>query len=255
MKEFFKKSAHHWKLLLKDKTFLISFISSIVLSLLSYAITIAVSLHIDSQYYAPVGDLILNRIPTYNLDILFTWGIWVIVVSSIFYTVLWRPEITPFALKSFALMYFVRCGFIILTDVGPPEGFYYENIIESTDSVFQMLIFKNDLFFSGHVAIPFLSFLVFRKSIFSWFMLLASFIMAITVLLMHIHYSIDVFAAFFITYSIYALSDKIFNNMNIRYKEIINKYGWESMKNKIKYRKKRNKEKRYKDFKSPTPAS
>jgi hypothetical protein len=38
-------------------------------------------------------------------------------------------------------------------------------------------------------------------------MLVSSIILAITVLLMHVHYSIDVLSAYFITYGVYKLSE------------------------------------------------
>lgn len=237
MKDFLLKTGHHWKLLLKDKAFVISLLFGVILSFASYGVTIFVSMQMDMLSYTSVGDLILDRIPTYDLEILFTWGIYLIVFFSVLYTILWKPEMTPFVLKSFALLYFVRCGFMILTNFGPPEGFFYENGVDVQQNFMKHLIFRNDLFFSGHVSIPFLGFLIFRKSYFAWLLFVASIVMAFTVLLMHVHYSIDVFAAFFITYSVYALSDKVFNNLNLRFRERINKYGWASVKSRINQRK------------------
>ncbi len=43
-----------------------------------------------------------------------------------------------------------------------------------------------------------------------WFFLIATVIGAATVLLGKLHYSIDVFSAFFITFTIFAIAKKIF---------------------------------------------
>jgi len=80
----------------------------------------------------------------------------------------------------------------------------------SAPSFFYFLTYANDLFFSGHVGLPFLGFLIFKDKKIRYFMLSASIILAVTVLLMHVHYSIDVAAAYFITYSIYALGKRLF---------------------------------------------
>ena len=53
-------------------------------------------------------------------------------------------------------------------------------------------------------------------------------------LLMHVHYSIDVFAAFFIAYGVYAFSDKVFNNLNIRFNRKIRVHGWKALQEKLK---------------------
>jgi hypothetical protein len=71
---------------------------------------------------------------------------------------------------------------------------------------FSIISFQNDLFFSGHVAIMFLGFLMFEGKI-KYLFLALSIIMAFVVLTMHIHYSIDVFSAFFITYGSYKIGD------------------------------------------------
>ncbi len=74
--------------------------------------------------------------------------------------------------------------------------------------------FKNDLFFSGHTAVPFLGFLLFKNRKVKYTFLGASIIMAITVLLMHVHYSIDVFSAFFITYGTFKIGEWLFKKMD-----------------------------------------
>jgi hypothetical protein len=43
-------------------------------------------------------------------------------------------------------------------------------------------------------------------------MLGASIVLAITVLLMHVHYSIDVASAYFITYGVYKVGDQLFGD-------------------------------------------
>lgn len=217
----FKTSLDKWKLLLSYRAFRVSLVVGLLVLIGSYVLTNFVSIYNDSISYTSVGDLILDNIPTYDLEFLFIWGIYAIVASIIFYVVVLRPEIAPFVMKTFGILFIVRCGFIVLIHVGPPEGFFYQaNFLQSIDPI-RSLVFKNDLFFSGHTSIPFMAFLLIQKGMFRWFMLAGSFLMGATVLLMHVHYSIDVFAAFFITHGIYSLSNKIFNNLNLKFTDRI----------------------------------
>ena len=78
---------------------------------------------------------------------------------------------------------------------------------------YDFLIFNNDLFFSGHVAIAFLGFLLFQEKKLKIFFLIATIVMALTVLFMHVHYSIDVFAALFITYSTHEFGKRLFKKI------------------------------------------
>lgn len=69
----------------------------------------------------------------------------------------------------------------------------------------------NDLFFSGHTALPFLMALIFWQNVkLRWAFILLSLFFGSAALLGHLHYSIDVFAAFFITYGIFHIALKIF---------------------------------------------
>jgi membrane-associated phospholipid phosphatase len=108
------------------------------------------------------------------------------------------------------LLVLIRSFFISLTHLGIPA----DAILPSGPHLWSMIIFKNDLFFSGHTALPFLGFLIFRKEKIRAFFLVMTVILAATVLLMHVHYSIDVFAAFFIAYGSYKFGNIIFKKID-----------------------------------------
>jgi hypothetical protein len=70
---------------------------------------------------------------------------------------------------------------------------------------------SNDFFFSGHTGLPFLMALVFwPEKFWRYFFIGTSIVLGASVLLTHFHYSIDVFAAPFIVYSLFVLTRKIF---------------------------------------------
>src|SRR5258708_33001095 len=110
-------------------------------------------------------------------------------------------------LKSLPLFILMRAVFITLTHLCPfaPQLALSSNLIASVG-----LGGAGDLFFSGHTVMPFLLALVFweHKPLRGVF-LAGSLILGVSGLLGHLHYSIDVLAAYFITYTIFRLS-KIF---------------------------------------------
>ncbi len=227
IRTYFKKLGSDWKVLLKDSTFNISLLVGLILLASAFLLNHYASVYNDSETFISVGDAILDNIPTYNMEFFYSWVMYGLVALVIIYPVFVKPEIIPFALKTFAILYFLRSGFIILTDFGPPFGHFYDLSAPGED-VLSHFIFRNDLFFSGHTAVPFMGFLLFRKSKLRWVLLAGTFVEAATVLLMHIHYSIDVFAAPFIASGVYSLSDKLFNNLNLRFSERVRLFGWRS---------------------------
>lgn len=228
--EFFQKTWHHWKVLLKDKAYVYSLVAGIGVLVGGWVISTFASIWHDANIYPNVGDYVLQILPVYDLSFLFVWGYIIIIVSLFIYGIFIEPEIAPFAMKTFGVLMIVRACFISLTFLGPPQEFYYMKTInaEYMRTVASKFFFNNDLFFSGHTAIPFLAFLIF-KTWFRWIYLFATFVMAATVLIMHVHYSIDVLAAFFITYGIYAISNRIFKNLNIRFSKRLEVYGWDAV--------------------------
>ena len=199
-----------YKIHFSDKNFLMSFFGGLVLLIISLVTQFFISGYVNSLPDAPVTDLILSNIRVYDVGGVFVWGSVALLIIGIFFG-LEKPNFLPFAMKSVALFTLIRSFFISLTHI---SIFPTHTIIDSTffnREVFAGIFTGNDLFFSGHTGLPFLLALIFWKyktarTIFLGF----SIMFAIVVLLGHIHYSIDVLSAYFITYSIFQICKYLF---------------------------------------------
>lgn len=146
-----------------------------------------------------IEDIILSNIPMFNVDGIFVYGTFVVAAFSVA-LILSRPKRLPFALKTVALFIIIRSLFTLMTHLGPPEAVY---VTDFSDTIVRSF-FGADQFFSAHTGMPLLGALalwhVDRRA--ALFFLGSSLFFAAVVLLGHIHYTIDVFSAFFITYGI-----------------------------------------------------
>lgn len=152
-----------------------------------------------------VNDIILDNIPIYNVNEIVTTGAFLVFIFALIASLIY-PKKIPFMLKSAALFIVIRSVFITLTHLGPmPHSFIDEKDFFSSYNI------GTDYFFSGHTGLPFLVSLVFWEK--AWIrniFIFASLLLGVSVLLGHLHYSIDVFAAFFITYTIFVIAQKFF---------------------------------------------
>ncbi|MHB8710584.1 MAG: phosphatase PAP2-related protein [Minisyncoccota bacterium] len=156
-----------------------------------------------------VGDLLLDNLPVINLNLIIIEGAFLSIVLGALFVFL-NPRYILFSLKSLALFITIRAFFISLTHVGiypgnidPGLGFF--------DGIYSYLNFQTGFFFSGHTALPFLMALIFWDKWYARIALLSlSFVFAVAVLLAHIHYSIDVFAAPFMAYGIFRIARHLF---------------------------------------------
>lgn len=155
-----------------------------------------------------VTDIVLNNVPVVNVDFVMTYGVMMVIVFVV-WLLLVQPHRLPFALKSLSFFILVRSVFISVTHIAqfspqaPLDPGPFLNFIGSSNT--------GGLFFSGHTGIPFLLALMFWDSPRLRVAFLGiSVIFAASVLLGHLHYSIDVLGAFFVTYTICHLAVKFF---------------------------------------------
>ncbi len=221
IQHFFFKWFHAWKGLLRDRAFCLSLGLGLFVLLVADVVNYYVAHYLNSIPVVSVGDFILDKIPTVDLSLIYTTGIFLVAIIVTLYPIFFKPELVPFTAKTVAAFIFIRAIFISLTHMGAPEGYFQLPQLNDQPGLFQFF-YMNDLFFSGHTGFPFLAALLFWEfRPLRYFMLTMSVTQAITVLFMHVHYSIDVLAAYFITYTIYVLSDKVFNKLNLSFKKIV----------------------------------
>lgn len=168
----------------------------------------------------PVSDIVLTNTPVFDVDQIFVFGSILLVLSIVIVCSI-HPQTIPFVLYSLALFYFIRAGFVSLTHLAPypdQSPIYFHSDFATEVS---KLLFGGGLFFSGHTGAPFLIALAFwQKKLVRYFFIAWSIFFATIVLLGHMHYSIDVASAYFITYAVYHLAMQLFRK---EYEVFLNK--------------------------------
>ncbi len=185
-----------------DRTFVISTLLGLALFASSIATTWIAGTYATEQASNYVTDIVLSNTPAMNLSGLFVWGtvIFIVFIAGI---LMLDPKRLPFTMLTLALFFFVRSAFLTFTHLGPfPE----RDIIDG--EIVSRFVLGGDFFFSGHTGAPFLMALIFwRERWLRYVFLIASMVFGAVVLLAHLHYTIDVASAFFITYTIFKIAE------------------------------------------------
>jgi hypothetical protein len=190
----------------KNKAFVKTFTIAFLLLTASLFVNFYAGNYATKKASNAVTDLILDSIPVYNVDLIFLYGA-VLLWVGVTLILIARPHLTPFTLKCVSIFILIRSVFISLTHIGPSP----EQLILPPVNVLAKLTFGGDLFFSGHTGLPFLLALIFwENKMLRYTFLVSSAIFGVVVLLGHLHYSIDVLGAYFITYTIFHIGEKLF---------------------------------------------
>ena len=157
-----------------------------------------------------VGDIFLNNLPVLPLDFM------IVIGAIIFWTfssllLIFHPSRLLFGIKALALFIICRAFFMDLTHIGLYPGAASPGPANFGWGFYHDVTFQGNLFFSSHTGFPFLMALIFWERI-GWrrFFIAASTVFGASVLLAHVHYSIDVFAAPFMAYGVFAIAAKWF---------------------------------------------
>lgn len=116
------------------------------------------------------------------------------------FSLLKHPEKLLLAFQSYTLIVIVRIAAMYLVPLEAPEKLIvlkdpFVEMFGSGDSL------TKDLFFSGHTATLFLLFLTAESKKLKLIFILSAAVVGVSIILQHVHYIIDVFAAPFFTYA------------------------------------------------------
>ena len=171
--------------------------------------------YVDEIPTTPTSDLVLDHFGPHDWSYVYIYGFVLVLLVFVIHPVLFHVKELHIFLSQFSLLLLIRSFFISLTHLKVP----IDVIAIKVPAIFSFMVAQNDLFFSGHTAFPFLAYLLFRKEKIGIFFLIATVVMATTVLVMHVHYSIDVFAALFITYGSYKIGKWFFNKIDLKFND------------------------------------
>lgn len=201
MKKYFK----HFKLHFSDQDFLRSILTALFLFAIGLVLNYYAGSYAVEKESVSVTDIILSNTQPHDVDEIFVYGSY-LMVGFILFLGFRKLNTLPFIVETVALFVMIRSVFISLTHIKP----FPSRIIIDSD-ILSKVSFGGDLFFSGHTGLPFLMALIFWNVPFlRYTFLFLSVFFAVIVLLGHLHYSIDVLSAFFITYSIYHIALRFF---------------------------------------------
>ncbi len=190
---------------LRNKDFLGSASLSVLLLLVSLVVNWYAGIYATESASSSVTDIILSNTRAYDVDWIFIYGAFVFWAFTLFLCIR-DPKLLPFTFASIALFVLIRSVFISLTHIGP-----FPTQIPLDSDLLNKFSFGGDLFFSGHTGLPFLMALVYWKDrTLRMLFIFAAVLFGVVVLLTHLHYSIDVLSAFFITYSIFHIAELFF---------------------------------------------
>lgn len=196
------------------KWWVITLSGVLALLMLSYFLYTKLGWAADQRQLPTGSDWLLRRLPVVNTLPVLSWGFFALHLFAAGAAILYYPRRMPFLIFTLSTYLVIRALFVFLSPIGAPIGIVD---MRSFDYIFAKIMgtwtFNNEFIFSGHTGIPFLFYLFFETRGLKTVMMIGSLTMAICVLLSHNHYTVDVLAGYLVSYSIYALSEKLY-------------YGW-----------------------------
>ena len=195
-KEFLKEKRNRFELVIT--LFLLAVVLTSLANFLNY---------VEARKGVLLPDPLLNLFNPIDL----TWLTFALIYVSLIVaiaTLSKNPKRLLFAVQLYTFMVAVRILAMYLLPLQPPE-----KMIILNDPFVEFFgtgqTLTKDLFFSGHTATLLILFLISEKKIIKTIFLISTIVVAIAVLLQHVHYTIDVFAAVFFTYTCYIVLEKL----------------------------------------------
>jgi hypothetical protein len=193
-----------WKEVWKNKPLRNTIFAGLILMVLILMFFPVFFAYIEKKQGARLNDMLLNHLPALDLSIpifILIWGGTAIII----YKCLKRPYVFALFLWAYIILCISRIITISLIPLEAPNG-----LIPLTDPLSNIFyggtFIRKDLFYSGHVSTQFLISLCIYNKVYKRIMQVTTLMLAVMVLLQHVHYSIDVVAAPIFAYCCFWLS-------------------------------------------------
>lgn len=198
-----------WKLALKDRAFTWKLLLTPGLFFIYSAITQHLGNYVESRKGIQLDDQLLQLFPSIDFSV----PVFFLLYSSltlVALTHLEKPKVILRIIEMHFAVAVVRQLCILAVALDPPAGIivlrdlFLENTVYPRHSPL-----TKDLFFSGHVASIWIYFLCAEKKNIKVYLGFATVLMSFMILCMRVHYTYDVYGAFFFTTIIFLAPSRI----------------------------------------------
>ena len=188
-----------WEQAWRRRWFRVEAIGTPLLVVLAGALSGVVAIYVEARKGVPLPDPVLIRFGPWDLTYVIFGTLWVCFCLAVFYLAR-EPWRLLMVFQAGAIVVILRCITLMLVPLDP-----LPTIIPLTDPFVMHFVTRKmitrDLFFSGHVSVVFMLFLSARKRWLRMLLLLGSIIVGAGTVFQHVHYTIDVLVAPFMTYA------------------------------------------------------
>lgn len=188
---------------LRNKKFKVEFFITILLLVLILTALANFLNIVETRNGKVIYDPVLSLFNPINL----TWVTFGLIYISLILAIIFfvrNPALLLIAFQAYIVMIIFRIAAMYLLPLNPPL-----KMIPLEDPLIEFFgtgqLLTKDLFFSGHTATLYLLFLLADSKFLKLFLLISTILVGLSVLLQHVHYTIDVFAAPFFAYGSFKL--------------------------------------------------
>jgi len=215
MKEQINLAKQRWKFALEDKKFRYSLVSFMLIVVIQFAFISQYQLFLETRQGVVFIDPITGNLPVWNLDIPTFIAIYSAHLLAIILALL-KPEKFLQIIIGYFFVYFFRIIAQFLLPLEPPVG-----IIPMNDPLLVWFgdgqLITKDLFYSGHTSSTFMILLVTENFKARVYIFIALLVIVFGILIQRVHYTVDVYAAFFFTFTAYRLGLFIIKKLNFKF--------------------------------------
>ncbi len=205
----FEKIINEWKEQLQNKKFRTEFILTIPVLIVTMIRLSGFLEFIEIRGGAMLHDPVLRHFSPIDLSTPIFIILYPCVILA-FIFLLQNPRQLLITFQSYIVLIIFRIIALFLLPLDPPL-----TIIPLADPIVQFFVNGNvltrDLFFSGHTSLMFLLFLTVQKKWLRIIFIIGTVLTATFVILQHVHYTVDVFIAPFMSFTSYMIISNVRN--------------------------------------------